>query len=48
MNENRDLSRIPAGACVLAVGEFELGDNGDGAKTAPVRLVARSGKPIEH
>lgn len=48
MNEQRDLSKIPAAACVLSVGEFELGDNGDGAKTAPVRLVARSGKPIEH
>jgi len=49
MNEaTRDLSRIPAGACVLAVGEFELGDNGANAKTAPVRLVARSGKAIEH
>jgi len=49
MNETtRDLSRIPAAACVLAVGEFELGDNGANAKTAPVRLVARSGKPIEH
>lgn len=47
MNE-KDFSRIPAGACVLTVGEFELGDNGAGAKSAPVRLVARSGKPIEH
>ena len=49
MNETtKDFSRIPAGACVLAVGEFELGDNGENAKTAPVRLVARSGKAIEH
>jgi hypothetical protein len=49
MNEpTKDFSRIPAGACVLAVGEFELGDNGENAKTAPVRLVARSGKPIQH
>jgi len=48
MNEQRDFSKIPAGACVLAVGEFELGDNGANAKTAPVRLVARSGKPIQH
>lgn len=48
MNEKRDFSAIPAGACVLTVGEFELGDNGENAKTAPVRLVARSGKPIEH
>jgi len=49
MNETtKDFSRIPAGACTLIVGEFELGDNGEGAKSAPVRLVARSGKAIEH
>jgi hypothetical protein len=49
MNETtRDFTKIPAGACVLTVGEFELGDNGANAKTAPVRLVARSGKAIEH
>jgi len=38
MNEPKDFSRIPAAACVLTVGEFELGDNGEGAKSAPVRL----------
>lgn len=48
MKNERDFSRIPAGACTLVVGEVELGDNGDGAKSAPVSLVARSGKPIEH
>jgi hypothetical protein len=48
MNEAKDFTRIPAGACTLVVGEFELGDNGEGAKSAPVRLVARSGKAIEH
>jgi hypothetical protein len=47
-HEPKDFSRIPASACTLIVGEFELGDNGEKAKTAPVRLVARSGKPIEH
>lgn len=47
-HEPKDFSRIPAAACTLVVGEFELGDNGEGAKTAPVRLVARSGQPIEH
>jgi hypothetical protein len=41
-------SEIPASACNLVVGAFELGDNGEGAKSAPVRLVARSGQPIEH
>jgi len=48
MNNERDFSKIPAGACTLVVGEVELGDNGDGAKSAPVSLIARSGKPIEH
>ena len=47
-HEPKDFTHIPAAACTLVVGEFELGDNGEGAKTAPVRLVARSGKAIEH
>ena len=41
-------SAIPAKACILSIGDFEVGDNGENAKTAPVSLVARSGKPIEH
>lgn len=44
----RNFSAIPAKACTLSIGEFTLGDNGEGAKSAPVKLVARSGKPIEH
>ena len=48
MNENKDFSQIPSGACTLVVGEFQLGNNGEGAKSAPIKLVARSGKPIEH
>ena len=48
MHEHRNFDAIPAGACTLNVGDFEVGSNGDGAKTAPVRLVARSGQPIEH
>jgi len=44
----RDYSAIPASACTLVVGDFSLGDNGPEAKTAPIRLVARTGKPIEH
>lgn len=47
MNE-LDFNKIPAQACIMQVGEFELKDNGEKSKTAPVRLVARSGKPIEH
>jgi len=48
MNEQRNFAAIPASACRLAGGEIDLGDNGDGAKTAPVKLKARSGQPIEH
>jgi len=47
-SHERNFDAVPAAACQMVVGEPELGDNGDGAKTAPVRLVARSGKPIEH
>ncbi len=47
MNE-KNFSAIPANACLMSVGEFQLGDNGEGAKSAPISLVARSGKPIEH
>lgn len=48
MNESEKFNQIPANACMLTVGEFELGDNGENAKSAPVKLVARSGKAIEH
>lgn len=44
----RDFASIPASACTFVVPEVEFGDNGATAKTAPVRLLARSGKPIEH
>lgn len=40
--------KVPKAALNFAIGEFELGDNGDGAKSAPFRMVARSGRPIEH
>ena len=51
MDENktqRNLSEVPANACTLAGGIIEVGDNGDTASTAPVRLLARSSQPIEH
>ena len=48
VNGPRDLSHIPAAACAFTVSEVEFGDNGEGAKSAPVKLVARTGKPIEH
>lgn len=44
-HEQRD---IPAAAMRCSLGEFTLGDNGEDAKTAPIRLLARNGKPIEH
>lgn len=40
--------RVPAAALRCVVGAFELGDNGDDAKTAPFKMVARSGDSIDH
>lgn len=49
MSANHErFSKIPANACTFGIGEFEFGDNGEGAKTAPIRLLARSSAPIEH
>lgn len=48
MTSERNFSAVPAAALRFAGGEVSLGDNGDGAKTAPVKLKARSGQPIEH
>lgn len=39
---------VPQSALRFEAAEFSLGDNGDGAKSAPFRMVARSGQPIEH
>lgn len=39
---------IPANAFKLTIGEFELAENGENAKSAPVRLLARTGQPISH
>lgn len=47
MNE-RNFTAIPANALCFAGGEVSIGDNGEGSKTAPVKLKARSGLPIEH
>jgi hypothetical protein len=38
---------IPAGACTFAA-PIEVGSNGEGSKTAPFNILARSSKPIEH
>ena len=48
MSDEPKFNSIPASACTLSACAFEVGDNGDGSKSAPVRLVARSGQPIDH
>lgn len=43
--------RIPAGACYLDVpgdASLQCGDNGEGARSAPVEMLARTGSVIEH
>lgn len=45
MNE---IKQVPRSACRLQVGEVSLGDNGEGAKSAPIKLKARSGDAITH
>ena len=45
MSERKD---VPASAMRLAVAPLELGDNGEGAKSSPFRMVARTGEPIDH
>ena len=40
--------QIPVQATHLRVGEVSLRSNGEGAKTAPVTLLARTGDAIEH
>ena len=44
----RDFAAIPSAACQFAGGEVAIGDNGEKAKTAPVKIKARSGQPLEH
>ncbi len=48
MPNDGKFSAIPANACRMGGGEVILGDNGETAKTSPVRLKARSGQAIEH
>lgn len=43
-----DLSKIPEAACQFHADIFNFGDNGEDAKSMPIRLLARSSKPIEH
>jgi hypothetical protein len=47
MNE-RNFNAVPKAACMFAGGQVEIGSNGTGAKSAPIKLKARSGDSIEH
>ena len=47
-DNTRSLNAIPYTACQFAGGEVSVGDNGENAKTAPVKIKARSGQPLEH
>ena len=44
----RQTGNVPASALRMVVGPFELGDNGEGAKSAPIRMKARTAQPIQH
>ena len=44
----RQTGSVPASALRMVGGPFELGDNGEGAKSAPIRMKARTGQPVEH
>lgn len=44
--DNR-FNQVPESACQLAA-SFDMGNNGENAKTAPVKIVALSGKPVSH
>lgn len=48
MTKMTKTKKVPAQAFTFAVGEFELGNNGEAAKSAPFSMTARSGKPISH
>lgn len=47
MNEI-NFNAVPKAACMFAGGQVEMGDNGENAKSAPIKLKARSGDPIDH
>jgi hypothetical protein len=48
MNESRNFSEIPAAACLVAGGEFTVTRKNETDKSGSLRMVARSGQPIEH
>lgn len=39
---------VPKSACCFAIGEVQVESNGENATSAKFRMVARSGKPIDH
>ena len=43
-----DLTRIPASACCFEASSLQLGESSENDKSSPIRLLARSSKPIEH
>ena len=45
---SNNTKRVPAAALHCVVGGFELGDNGEESKTAPFKMVARTGDAIDH
>lgn len=45
---NGKTKQVPVSALHFTVGPLELGSNGEESKTAPFRMVARTGEPIEH
>jgi len=47
MSEIKESREVPVAALRFSC-EAEFGDNGDNAKTAPIRMLARSGKPLDH
>jgi hypothetical protein len=48
MDDKQQKRSVPLSALRFTASSWELGDNGDEAKTAPFRMVARSGQPIDH
>lgn len=45
--DRSQLKSVPVGECQFR-GEVEIGDNGEGSKTAPFKMVARTGDAIDH
>ena len=46
--DNIQFREVPKSALQFSIGECTFGDNGEGSKTAPFRMVARSAQPLNH